>query len=139
LVEALLDLYESTFEARYFSEAVGLQDALEERFAEPGGGYFLSAAEHDGLILRPRESWDGAPPASGSVAASNLLRLAVFTGEERYRRRAEEVFGAAGAILERFPTALPRLLCALDFGAAAPREIVLGGTPGRGDFEALRR
>jgi uncharacterized protein YyaL (SSP411 family) len=138
-VEALLDLYESTFETRYFSEAVRLQDAFEERFAEPGGGYFLAAADHDGLILRPRENWDGATPSSNSVAAMNLLRLSVFTGEERYRKRSDEVFGSAGTILERYPTALPRLLCAVDFGTAAPREVVLAGTPGRDDFEALRR
>ena len=139
LVEALLDLYEATFEPRYFAEAVRLHRAFEDRFAEPGGGYFLSAGGHDGLILRPKESWDGATPSSNSVAAMNLLRLSVFTGEERYRRRAEEVFGAAADILERAPGALPRLLCAADFALDPPREVVLAGTPGRADFEALRR
>jgi uncharacterized protein len=69
----------------------------------------------------------------------NLLRLSVFKGEERYRKRSDEVFGSAGTILARYPTALPRLLCAVDFGTAAPREVVLAGTPGRDDFEALRR
>ncbi len=39
--------------------------------------------------MRPAESYDGATPSSNSVAAMNLLRLAAFTGEERYRRRAE--------------------------------------------------
>jgi uncharacterized protein YyaL (SSP411 family) len=139
LVEALLDLYEATFEPRYFAEAVRLQSAFEERFADPGGGYFLSAGGHDGLILRPKESWDGATPSSNSVAAMNLLRLSVFTGDERYRRRAEEVFGAAADILERAPGALPKMLCAADFALDPAREVVLAGTPGRADFEALRK
>jgi uncharacterized protein YyaL (SSP411 family) len=139
-IEALLDLYEATFETRYFAEAVRLQGAFEERFSEgPDGGYFLSAAAHDGLILRPRESWDGATPSSNSVAAMNLLRLAVFTGDERFRRRADAVVASTGDLLERAPAAVPRLLCALDFADAAPREIVLAGVPGRDDFEALRR
>ncbi|HEY1434870.1 MAG TPA: thioredoxin domain-containing protein, partial [Thermoanaerobaculia bacterium] len=139
LVEALLDLYEATFETRYFSEAIRLQKMFEERFADPRGGYFLSAAGHDGLILRPKESWDGATPSSNSVAAMNLLRLAVFTGDEDYRRRADLVVASAAPLLERAPTAFPRLLCALDFRADPPREVVLAGRLGDGDFEALRR
>ncbi len=139
LVEALLDLYEATFETRYFAEAARLQVAFDERFADPRGGYFLSAAAHDGLILRPKESWDGATPSSNSVAALNLLRLSVFTGDERYRRRADAVFSAASDPLERSPAAFPRLLCALDFRSDPPREVVLAGTPGREDFERLRR
>ncbi|HWZ86031.1 MAG TPA: thioredoxin domain-containing protein [Thermoanaerobaculia bacterium] len=139
LVEALLDLYEATFQTRYFAEAVRLQNAFEKRFADPRGGYFLSAAGHDGLILRPKESWDGATPSSNSVAAMNLLRLSVFTGDESYSRRADAVFASAAALLERAPTALPRLTCALDFRVDPPREVVLAGTIGSEDFERLRR
>jgi uncharacterized protein YyaL (SSP411 family) len=139
LIEALLDLYEATFAPRYFAEAVRLQGVLDERFADPAGGYYLSAAAHDGLILRPKESWDGATPSSNSVAAMNLLRLAVFTGDEAYRRKAEAVFAGAADVLGRAPAALPRMLCAVDFLADPPREVVLAGTPGREDFERLRR
>jgi uncharacterized protein len=138
-IEALLDLYEATFDTGYFTRAIELQQTFEERFADPAGAYFLADAGHDGLILRPRESWDGATPSSNSVAAMNLLRLAAFTGEPLYARRAERVFESVGAILERAPLALPRLLCALDFRTGPSREIVLAGTPGHPDFEALRR
>jgi uncharacterized protein YyaL (SSP411 family) len=138
LVEALLDLYEATFEPKYFREAVRLQDVLEAEFAGAGGAYYLAAAQHDGLILRPAESYDGATPSSNSVAAMNLLRLHGFTGEERYRRRADEVIAAFSAVAEKAAPAFPRLLCAVDFASDSPREIVLSGTPGRPDFEALR-
>ncbi len=138
-IEALLDLYEATFEPRYFREALSLQEVLDGDFADPRGGYFLSAEAHDGLIVRPRESYDGATPSSNSVAASNLLRLAAFTGDERYEKRADAIFEAFGELLERAAPAFPRLLCALDFRASGPREVVLAGEPGRPDFEALRR
>ena len=137
-VEALLDLYEATFEPRYFREAVRLQGVFEAEFAGAGGAYYLSAAEHDGLILRPVESYDGATPSSNSVAAMNLLRLHAFTGEDRYRRRADEVLGAFSALLERAAPAFPKLLCAVDFASDSPREIVLSGTAGNAEFEALR-
>ena len=137
-VEALLDLYEATFEARYFREAVRLQGVFEDAFSGAGGAYYLSAASHDGLIVRPAESYDGATPSSNSVAAMNLLRLHAFTGEERYARRAEEVFAAFGSLLAQASPAFPRLLCALDFQLGAPREVVLAGQRGAADFEALR-
>jgi uncharacterized protein YyaL (SSP411 family) len=138
-IEALLDLYEATFEPSYFQQALNLQETLDRDFADPKGGYFLSAAAHDGLIVRPKESYDGATPSSNSVAASNLLRLAAFTGDERFAERADRVFDAFGGLLGRAAPAFPRLLCALDFRASGPREIVLAGEPGQEDFEALRR
>ncbi|HEY1249611.1 MAG TPA: thioredoxin domain-containing protein [Thermoanaerobaculia bacterium] len=137
-IEALLDLYEATFEPDYFRAAADLQAVFDRDFADPRGGYFLSAAAHDGLIVRPKESYDGATPSSNSVAASNLLRLAAFTGDERYEKRADGIFETFGELLERAAPAFPRLLCALDFRASGPREIVLAGEPGRPDFEALR-
>ena len=137
-IEALLDLYEATFEPQYFREAVRLQGVFEAEFAGAGGAYYLAATAHDGLILRPAESYDGATPSSNSVAAMNLLRLHAFTGDERYRRRADEVIGAFSAVAEKAAPAFPRLLSAVDFASDAPREIVLSGTPGKDDFEALR-
>ena len=68
----------------------------------------------------------------------NLLRLHAFTGEDRYRRRADEVLAAFSALVERAAPAFPRLLGALDFASDSPREIVLSGTAGHADFEHLR-
>ncbi len=137
-IEALLDLYEATFEPRYFRVALELQEEFDERFSDLRGGYFFSAEGHDGLILRPRETFDGATPSSNSVAAMNLLRLASFTGEKKYRDRAEALFSNFSGYLSRAATTLPRLLCALDYRCDLAREVVLAGLPGRPDFESLR-
>jgi uncharacterized protein YyaL (SSP411 family) len=137
-VEALLDLYEATFQPRYFRSAVELANEMEDRFADPRGGYFLAPVGDDHLIVRPRELFDGATPSSNSVAALDWLRLAAFTGEEKYRERADRIFRLMGGYLDRVPAAFPRLLAALDFRQDEPREVVLSGESGRSDFEALR-
>ncbi|HEY3204775.1 MAG TPA: thioredoxin domain-containing protein [Thermoanaerobaculia bacterium] len=138
-IEALLDLYEATFDPRYFAEALRLERTLGEKFADSRGGYFLAADRHHRLIVRPKETYDGATPSSNSVAAMNLLRLSLFTGDDSYRRRAEEIFSAFSGDLQRVAPAFPRLLCALDLASDKPREIVLAGQSGREDFEAMRR
>jgi uncharacterized protein YyaL (SSP411 family) len=138
-IEALIDLYEATFEPGYFRAAVDLQRDLDARFFDPAGGYSLASDDHNGLLFRPREIFDGATPSSNSVAAMNLLRFFSFTGEERYRERAEALFSIFSTPLARAGTALPRLLCALDYKSGAAAEIVLAGEPGRPDFESLRR
>jgi uncharacterized protein len=137
-IEALLDLYEATFDPTYFRAAVDLQGDFDERFFDPAGGYFFAAGGHDGLLLRPREIFDGATPSSNSVAALNLQRLFSFTGEAKYRERAETLFSQFSTYLSKAGTALPRFLCALDYRCGAPLEIVLAGEPGRRDFESLR-
>ena len=137
-IEALLDLYEATFEPRYFRAALELQDEFDARFADPRGGYFLATQGHDGLILRPKEVLDGATPSSNSVAAMNLLRLVSFTGQEASRERADAIFSLLSGYLARAPIALPRLLCALDYRSDAPREVVLAGEMGTEGFERLR-
>jgi uncharacterized protein YyaL (SSP411 family) len=137
-IEALLDLYEATFEPRYFRAALELQKELDERFFDPARGYSLAQDAHDGLILRPRETYDAATPSSNSVAAMNLLRLFSFTGEPKYRDGAEALFSVFSSTLSRAPAAMPRLLSALDYRSGAAPEIVLSGSPGRADFESLR-
>jgi uncharacterized protein YyaL (SSP411 family) len=137
-IAALLDLYEATFEPRYFREAVALQEELDRRFADPRGGYFLSSEAHDGLILRPRELYDGATPSTNSVEAGNLLRLAAFTGKKTYRERTEKIFAACSGLLGRAPLALSQMLCAVDAAAGPGLEIVVAGEPGRPDFERMR-
>jgi uncharacterized protein YyaL (SSP411 family) len=147
-VQALLDLYEASFDIRWLQWAERLQAKMDERFwDEAGGGYFNSAAGDPSIVLRLKEDYDGAEPAPGSVAAMNLLRLAVFLGkggEGRpeggaldYRERGQRTIQALQPQWSRVPQALPQLLCALEFLLQPPRQVVIAGDPGAGDFQAL--
>ena len=86
LLEALLVLYEATFEERWFTEARALADTIVARFADPErGGFFSTADDHEALIARRKDLEDTPIPAGGSAAAFGLLRLAALTGERRLR------------------------------------------------------
>ena len=79
LLEALLALYEATFDARWFAEAQALADTIIERFADrENGGFFSTAEDHEQLITRRKEIEDNPIPAGQSAAALGLLRLAAL-------------------------------------------------------------
>jgi uncharacterized protein YyaL (SSP411 family) len=125
LTAGLLDLYEATFDPRWLREAVGLEAVLDARFADPQGGYFLTADDQEALLAREKPDYDGAEPAGNSVALSNLLRLHALTTDDRYRARAAALLASFGGLLARRPSALPYMLCGLDFSLARVKEIVL--------------
>ncbi len=89
LLEALLVLYQATFEPGWFAEARAVAEQLLERFADPEhGGFFSTASDHEALVARRKDLEDHPIPAGASSAALGLLRLAALTGEHRYEEAA---------------------------------------------------
>ena len=128
LLEALLTLYEATFEPRWFHAARELADTMIERFADPEhGGFFQTSSDHERLVSRRKELEDGPIPAGASSAAFGLLRLAALTGEARYEEHAAGVLRLAGDLMQRFPLAFGHLLQALDFQLASTMEVAIVG------------
>ena len=83
LLEALLVLYEATFEERWFVEARALADTIVARFADPErGGFFSTADDHEALVAR-RKDLEDAPIPSGA-----LERRARPAAPRRAHRRA---------------------------------------------------
>jgi uncharacterized protein len=135
LVEALLVLYEATFETRWFSQARALADAMIERFADPAGGFFTTSSDHERLVTRPKEIQDHPIPSGNSSAALGLLRLAAFTGEHEYEPHALEIFRLLHEPAARHPQAFGHLLQAMHFHFAPRREVALVGD----DVETLAK
>ena len=90
MTAGLLDLYEASFDPRWLAEALALAEETERRFADPAGGWFMTATDGEKLIAREKPAYDGAEPSGTSVALLNALRLATFTSDDRWRadRRA---------------------------------------------------
>ena len=133
LVEALLVLYEATFDVRWFDVARRTADEMVERFGDgERGGFFTTSPEHEELIARRKDIDDHPIPSGNSSAAYGLLRLAALTGEHEYERRAEGVFGLLVRAARRHPQALSHLLGALNFHLSPTREIALVA-PASGD------
>jgi uncharacterized protein len=128
LLEALLTLYEATFDPRWFEAARALADTTIERFAdEETGGFFTTAADHPEGFARRKDLDDSPVPAGGSSAAFGLLRLARLTGEHEYERRALGVLRVLAPIVGRHPHGFGHALQAIDFYLAPVREVAIAG------------
>jgi uncharacterized protein YyaL (SSP411 family) len=128
LLQALLVLYEATFEQRWYSEAVTLAQAMIERFGDPErGGFFTTAQDQPHLVTRRKDLEDAPTPSGNSAAALGLLRLARLSGSAEYERQAAGVLALHGPLAARHPGAFGQLLQALDLYMAPSREVVVVG------------
>jgi len=128
LLEALLTLYEATFDPRWFDEARALADQILDRFADPDrGGFFSTATDHETLIVRRKELEDTPIPSGSSAAAFGLLRLARLTGEARYEDAALSHIRLLHTFAGEHPPAFGHLLQAIDFVLADVQEVALVG------------
>ena len=138
VADGLVAVYEATFETRWLVEADALMGAVSELFwDEESRAYYDTPADHEELLTRPRDVYDSAAPSGTSVATEVLLRLSLFLDRSDYRQRAEDILGELAGGMEKVPGAFGRLLCALDFSTAEPREVAVVGNPGATDTRAL--
>jgi uncharacterized protein YyaL (SSP411 family) len=128
LLEALLTLYEASFETVWFERARELADTLLARFADDErGGFFSTADDHESLIARRKEIGDHPIPSGNSAAAFGLLRLSALTGEHTYESAAEGVFRLFSDSAGKHPEAFAHLLRAIDFHLSPTKEVALVG------------
>ncbi|MGH2691617.1 MAG: thioredoxin domain-containing protein [Actinomycetota bacterium] len=135
---ACLDLYETTFDVRWFGEARALADDTIRLFRdEDGEGFFQTGSDAERLVIRPKELFDNAAPAGSSVAAEVLQRIALFTGEAEYEKAGVSALRAVRDLLTRAPTGFGHALGALDLYLSASKEIAITGDPDAKDTRAL--
>ncbi|MBC8453193.1 MAG: thioredoxin domain-containing protein [Chloroflexi bacterium] len=128
LIDALLTLYEATFDYSYVDEARSLADRMIERFWDPDWKVFYDTSlEHSKLLIRPRDVLDNALPSGGAIAAMALQRLAIFTGDREYTAKAEASMKALIPHMEQAPSAVTSWLAAVDFLRSDSQEVVLIG------------
>ena len=128
VADGLLALYEATFNQKWLTASVDLADRMIQLFWDDGvGGFYDTGADHDQLVVRPRDVLDNAQPCGGSVATDLLLRLAVITGNEEYRVKAATPLRTLKELMGRAPAGTGHWLAALDFHVSTPKELVIIG------------
>ncbi|HEY4279197.1 MAG TPA: thioredoxin domain-containing protein [Conexibacter sp.] len=128
LLNALLVLYESTLEERWFLDARALADTMIAHFGDRDrGGFFSTADDHEQLVARRKDLEDSPIPSGNSSAAFGLLRLSRLTGEAEYERWAQGVIALLHPLAAAHPLAFPALLAAIDLDVSEVHEVAIVG------------
>lgn len=123
---ALLSLYEATLDIMQLEKAKNLcQKAVTEFWDEEKGGFFLYGKENEQLILRPKETYDGAMPSGNSMMAYNLVRLYLITGEKYYEEYAEKQLAFMRVEASQYPAGYAMFLLALSDYTDPPEKITM--------------
>jgi uncharacterized protein YyaL (SSP411 family) len=127
MIRAALALYEATGEGDYLARAIAWQGALDRCYANPAtGGYFLTATDAEGLVVRPNSTADEATPNPNSVAAENLVRLAIHRGQDAWRTQVDKLFDGLLPIANDNLFMHVALLNALDLRLRGAEIVVVG-------------
>lgn len=139
VIDGLLELYMTTFETRWFTEAQRLADVVLAHFRAEDGGFYDTSDDHDPLVMRPRGLQDNVMPSGSAQMAYNLLRLTGWTGETRYEDAALGVYRAIGETLRSYPMAFGMMLIGIDLYLRRPVEIALVGDPSQPEIGSMLR
>ena len=130
MIRAGLALHEATGEGGYLTQALSWQAALDAHHADAEhGGYYLTADDAEGLIIRPHATVDDAIPNHNGLIAQNLIRLAALTGDHRWLRKADAMFEAILPLAGDNLFGHLSLLNALDMRLTAAEIVVTGEGP----------
>ncbi|MBM3906984.1 MAG: thioredoxin domain-containing protein [Gemmatimonadetes bacterium] len=134
-----LAMYELTFDDAWLERARAMARVCRAQFwDERAGAFFDTATDAAPLITRPRDAFDNAVPSGTSLAVDLLQRLSALDGDGEGTECIRRVLRAHADLMGQAPLAFGHLLGCADTEVDGSVSVVLSGTPGAADLEALR-
>ncbi len=138
LIWGLLEMYDATFKEKYLKMALELSEVLKENFMAPDGGFYFTN-DSCGLIVRRKDSLEGAIPSGNSVHMLNLLRLGSILEDDELTRMARGIVSAFASRIKSAPSAHTFLLSHLEWALKGGRSLTVICPHTPGILEGLRR
>jgi uncharacterized protein YyaL (SSP411 family) len=127
LALALLSLYQSDPDSRWYRTAIELLHQVLAHFSDPAGGFFDTPDHHEELLYRPKDLQDNATPSGNALITMVLLRLATYEGNSQWRELAEKMLSSNLGMMLPFPSAFAQWWCAADFALGPVHEVAILG------------
>lgn len=138
LAEALLALYETTFDERWFMWAQELASLMQRHFRDTAhGGFFDTSDDHEALLHRPKDIQDNATPSGNAMAARVLLQLGLYTGDNAHTDLAQAMTATLSPAMSQYPNAFAHWLGNAWLLSDRPRQVAVVGPPAAPETQAL--
>ena len=129
IANALVTLYETTFDDRWIDAAVQTADIMLKHFSDTdGGGFFYTANDHEQLIARMKDMQDNSIPSGNAMAATVLQRLGYLCNRDDYLDAAAKTLQMATPIMNQYPIAVGQMLIAADTQLGPVKQLVIAET-----------
>ena len=133
---ALLELYRVTFQEEYLARASAWAETmLEQFFDRERGGFYLTAKDGEQLIVRTKETYDGAMPSGNSAAARGLQQLVQITGESKWQEILDQQLHYLAGAMEGYPSGHSYALLTMMNVLYPSKELVCTISPAVSDTE----
>ena len=140
MIRAALALHEATGAASFLDQALQWQQASDRDYINAEDGtYYLTAANAEGLVIRPAATTDEATPNHNAVAAQNLIRLAVLSGDDAWRNKADRLIAAVAPLIAENLYMHMAMLNAIDLRLRGAEIVVTGQGAGADALLAAAR
>lgn len=124
-IYALINMYEATLENHYLERAVELNNkAIENFYDSEHGGFYLYGHDNEQLILKPKETYDGAIPSGNSVMAYNLVKLSAITNDSKLEAILQNQITFMSSVASMYPIGNSFYLLSLFMWLYPPKSIV---------------
>ena len=94
MIAAALALYAAGGDDGLLTEAAAYTETLEAHYLAPSGGFYWTADDAPGLVVRPDSPMDEAVPNANGLMVKNYATLWALTGTAHYEERAQAVMRA---------------------------------------------
>lgn len=112
-IYALMNLYAVTYEEAYIRKAQTLcHKVIVDFWDEEHGGFYLYGDENETLIMRPKETYDGAIPSGNSMMAYNLVHINLFLTDAKLLTMRNRQLQFMYECAKRYPTGYAMFLTA---------------------------
>ncbi len=123
---ALLDVFEVNPELKYLERAQEIANYLVEHFWDSKtNSFYMTADDHEKLIIRPKSNYDLSLPSGNSVAANLLLRLFHLTQEKKFLEISTKIMENQAQMAAENPFGFGHLLNTVFMYIQKPREITV--------------
>ncbi len=127
VIDALLGVYQITFDEQWLEPVRKLTDHVMQHFWDEDEGFFFYTDDASDLIVRKKELFDNVIPASNSAMARNLHRLGLLLDRADYSARAEAMLLKMIPLIKADPSYLSNWACLYTEMATPTAEIAIVG------------
>lgn len=126
LIYGLLELFEATQKSNYLTKALKLHSIQKELFWDSNiGGYFFTPSNGENLIIRPKESYDGAVPSGNSIALLNVVKLYKITSDIKFKEECDLIIKTFSGNIVNYPHGHTQLIQGIEEFFNTSTEIIV--------------